>query len=122
MKTLGELIRTARTGQSISTTDLAARVGIAQSTLSRIENDRFVEAPEPRVLRAFSEILGVPEPEMLLALGYRISEDAPIYDADAAQIARVIAKLTPAERRFLLELMESASGGLMRAREERATG
>lgn len=113
MGTFGDLIRNAREQKRLSTTQLAALVGISQSTLSRIENDRFVEAPEPRVLRAFSDALGVPEPEQLLRLGYRIAEDSPPYDADAAQVARALARLTETERRVILDLMETASRGII---------
>lgn len=58
MTKLGPLVREARDRKRLTTTSAAAMLGISQSTLSRIENDKFVEAPEPRVLKAFADLLG----------------------------------------------------------------
>lgn len=78
MTTLGTLVRSAREARGWSTVTLAGKLGVSQSTLSRIENDKFVEAPEPRVLHAIAKVLNIPESETLRSLGYRVIEEETV--------------------------------------------
>jgi len=112
MKTLGSLVREAREQKRWNTTTTAARLGIGQSTLSNIERDKFVEAPEPRVLRAIEEHLGISEQRQLVALGYlkesdkpaNIAEDTPAYD-ELAGFADLIATADSPTLRELVTTM-----------------
>ncbi len=85
--------------------DLALRVGVAQSTITRLEHDDYAQIPKPDLTQALSRELGIPEVSFLTAAGYRVS-DADPPDDDATEIARVIARWTPAQRRWLLDLMQ----------------
>lgn len=125
MATLGSLIREARMRKNWTTTTTAAKLGIGQSTLSNLERDKFVEAPEPRVLKAIEEHLGIKERDQLLALGYlqadqtpsSIAEARPIYDASDPHMGRAlreIATWTPEQRDLLWRYIEAVSAALDR--------
>lgn len=101
-ETLGTLIRRERERKGLRSIDLAARLGIQQSTLSRYENDKQVETPPPGILAAIERELGIPQERMLRALGYLpesrtgevgIAESPPAYGPDDphARIERVVA-------------------------------
>lgn len=77
METLGDLVRRAREQRTLSATQLAAKLGVSQSTLSRIENNRIVEAPEPRLVQKFEDVLGIPQDVALRSLGYNVGPAEP---------------------------------------------
>lgn len=117
MSTFGSLVREARERKRLSTTALSHAVGISQSTLSRIENDRIVEAPEPRLLKRLSEVLDIPQSTLLESLGYRVtSEGAPAYDELSASISRVVADWTPEQKKLLWNLVQTV-GAMMDAND-----
>lgn len=87
METLGYLVRRERERRMLTSTQLAAKLGVSQSTLSRIENDKIVEAPEPRLMRKFKDELGIPQHVALSALGYEVGPvTAGVIDTDPALI------------------------------------
>lgn len=87
METLGFLVRRERERRKLTSTQLAAKLGVSQSTLSRIENDKIVEAPEPWLMRKFEEELGIPQHVALMALGYNVGPvTAAVVDTDPALI------------------------------------
>ena len=108
MATLGALVREARERKRLSTTALSHAVGISQSTLSRIENDRIVEAPEPQLLRRLSDVLELPQPVLLESLWYQVtSDETPVSDPLSASIARAVQGWTPAQKRLLWQYIEA---------------
>jgi len=108
MSTLGALVREARERKRLSTTTLSHAVGISQSTLSRIENDRIVEAPEPQLLRRLSDVLELPQPLLLESLGYQVtSDEAPLSDPLSALISRAVNDWTPAQKKLLWQFIEA---------------
>lgn len=75
-KTLGDIIREARTGKSLGLRELARRVEKTPSYLSDIENDRRVPAEE--VLRAIAGQLDL-DLDDLMALAGRLGDEAERY-------------------------------------------
>ena len=75
MATLGEMIRRAREERGLTLLQLALKLNVAQSTVSRLEADDYAGPPKPELLAALSDELGLSEVEMLVAVGYRIADE-----------------------------------------------
>lgn len=117
-RSFADLIRRTREARGMKSYRLAELIGKRPSLISRIENGDYKDTPPPDVIAGLAMALDIPQGEILESLGYRIAEDSPPYDPDAAQIARAIAKLTERERRIVLNLMETASRDIVAIREE----
>lgn len=92
-KSLGQRVRQTRQAAKLTQVQLAARAKIGQSALSSIENDRTADI-EAGTLLHLATALQV-DPYWLL---WGVAPPA----ASDAQIARVLAALTPANRHVLL--------------------
>lgn len=76
--------------------ELAARLGKAQSFVSRLETGKVMETPGPDVLAALARELDVSVAEMLYALGYDLGE-APVPPRELPD------DLSPADREAVLK-------------------
>lgn len=103
---LGKLIRDARLRRGWQQQELADRIGVDRGYISTIENGKR-NWPQQYV-PAIADALGLDQTDMAIAAGLitGIRRSPPAYDADSAHIARVIARWTPAQRKWLLDLME----------------
>lgn len=72
-QTFGQFLKSIRREKGISQRDLAEKVGIDFSYISKIENDRM-PAPAAETIIRISQVLGVSE-EILLANSNKISAD-----------------------------------------------
>lgn len=111
MESFGFLVRREREWRGLTTTLLAARIGISQSTLSRIETDKFAETPKPRVLHALSRELGLSPERLLHALGYRLTTDDDTSDL-AAGLARMVARWSVHQRTLLVRYVEAIQAAM----------
>lgn len=106
VETLGPLVRATREHKGIRAADLAYRIGKDPSFLSKLERDLLKEIPEPAVLHALADALGIPEPRLLEALGYRVREEPvapPRVGPDrAALIDAIERELTESDARVLM--------------------
>ena len=65
MDTIGKRLRYLRERRAWSQRDLAARAGLPQMTVLRVEHDRYEHRPRPSTIRKLAEALGV-DPGWLL--------------------------------------------------------
>lgn len=112
MATFGEMVKEARDRKGWTVLELALRLGVAQSTVSRLEGDEYVQAPKPELMAAIERVLGIPQPVMLSAIGYSIGENAPPYDELATSLAAVARKWTPAQRKAAWDLFVSIEAAM----------
>ena len=68
-QTFGRLIRQARKEKSLSQRDLAKRLGIDFTYLSKLENDRADYPPKEEVIRALASHLDLDPEEMTVLAG-----------------------------------------------------
>lgn len=107
MSEFGELIRNARERMNLRAFDVAFSLGQSPSWVSKLESGQLVHPPDPSVLLALSDILGVPEIDMFRAMGYRaFGEDSPPYDADTDALIRSIQEMTPSQRAKLKQVIK----------------
>ena len=89
-KELGGTLRQQRTSKSMTVAELAAKSGISQSHLTRIERgERF---PSARALRKMAKPLGFDEGELFMLAGF-LSQKPPA-EAENVEV-RVAVKLDP---------------------------
>ena len=121
-RSVGALVRYYRHLRGLGQDELAQRAGLAQGTLSNIENDKMAhDIPKRAQLERLAQVLGISPVEFLRAAGYPLEEDA---DEDAAstarfeqmrQQARTLPGLTELERRRILADIDVAEA---RTREQ----
>jgi transcriptional regulator with XRE-family HTH domain len=58
MQTIGQRLRRARLRAALTQEQLAAKSGVPNVTISRIENDRY-GPPRPRTVRRLADALGI---------------------------------------------------------------
>jgi transcriptional regulator with XRE-family HTH domain len=73
---LGKLLRERRQELGLSTHQLSARVGVRQSTISRIEHGRFA-SPRPAKLARIAEALGLRLADVYARAGYLVPDELP---------------------------------------------
>ena len=75
MKELGELVARLRSQRGYKTQKAFAQaVGKDSSWASRLEDGSQKVTPDPDLLARMSDVLGVPQVELLLAAGYDVAE------------------------------------------------
>lgn len=105
MAEFGSLIRRTREARGETGQHLAQRLGIAQSTLVRMEKGQLANLPDPTLFQGISSALGISPHAMLVASGYLPEGEAGLtdspaiaalrpvldeYDGDVDQLVRVI--------------------------------
>ena len=111
LKTTGQRVRFARDKiRGLQGKELARRVNITPSMLSKIEHDQ--KNPSMEVLIALAQVLDVSIDWLVPAQGtdtlYRRIEDEPIYFSEEAdQVARLVDALPPKYRAVILEQAQS---------------
>ena len=118
MLEFGQLVRKRRDQLGLSSMEVAYSVGQAQSWLSKLENGGLTHPPAPSVLLALSDVLKLPEWDMLRAIGYVLpgrgidaqatnAENAPPSPSDPldAAIVERLATLTADEKHHVLSVI-----------------
>jgi len=75
---IGEHLKGKRLAAGLSTQDLALRVGVSKSTISRVENG--LHLPSVDVLVDIGDALGLDLTELLAKLGARASSELPDFE------------------------------------------
>ncbi|NPV72894.1 MAG: helix-turn-helix transcriptional regulator [Pelotomaculum sp.] len=96
---VGRRITDIRTSQGISLTNLAKRSGIAQSSLSYIESGKA--QPTVETVHKICAALGITLAEFFA--DHAQEEELP---ADIKRMIAIARRLTPRQRKLLLEVME----------------
>lgn len=103
MLEFGNLIREARERTHKSALHVALAADITQSMLSDFERGKKANPPSPEVMSALSTELGIPEIEMLRAIGYLADEHSlpsaiDILEPVEQEVMTVLAQL-PSDRK-----------------------
>ncbi len=101
--TFGQRLRELRKAKGMNQKELADKVGIDFTYLSKLENDA-VKRPSPHVLHRLSEALDVPYEELMRLAGYRVPGESDTAPA-AAIGAALFADLTEDERDELVDYL-----------------
>lgn len=110
--TLGELVRYRRGVLGLTQPDLAAHIDRNPSFVSRLENDKLSEIPDPVLLRALADALGTTVLALLEAWGYDIAEGEATRPAGADDPLTLFFavnsdKMTPEIREALLAIAQA---------------
>ena len=114
MATFGERVRQLRVAMRMSQRDLAERVGVDYTYLSKIENNKM-DPPSDKVIRKMAAELGADEEE-LLALAAKVSQEelreTVARDARVGVLFRRLqsGNLTEGQIRRMIKIMEEGPG------------
>ena len=102
--TFGERVRELRKGKNLTLRELAVKVKVNFTYLSKIENQKlsFGEYPSEDLIRKLAKVLGAEEDELLL-LAQKIPEDIKKRVIERPDAFRIIAKLDDEKLDKLLE-------------------
>jgi HTH-type transcriptional regulator, competence development regulator len=102
--TFGERVRELRKGKNLTLRELAVKVKVNFTYLSKIENQKlsFGEYPSEDLIRKLAKVLGAEEDELLL-LAQKIPEDIKKRVIERPDAFRKIAKLDDEKLDKLLE-------------------
>jgi transcriptional regulator with XRE-family HTH domain len=110
--TFGGEIRRLREQKKLRLADVAAQVGVDQTYLSKVENDRLPHTPSPKVIHRLAEVLEADE-LYLLELADKLPEPFTPFaaSADARRFLEAAASKarTSKEWRRLTRLIEEGS-------------
>ena len=119
MSVFGTYIKMLMDGKGWSQSDLAAKIGVAPSTVNNWINNEDPVIPKPAALNELADKFGVTRREMLEHAGFEI-EDSPSQEARAGrygkliegmprvqEIAEELFKLTPEEQDIALSVLEA---------------
>lgn len=95
---LGSVISRVRTERGMTQRELAKKVEVSNSTISRIEKDDGIH-PDPPTLKAIADVLSI-DYNYLLALNGQIDDDA-----DIRMIQRGAKNLSPEQRKKMMNML-----------------
>lgn len=90
IREFGDLIKSARVKQGMTGAELASRMERSHSQIVRWENGAPSNPPDIDIFWDFSEALGLPPEEMLIALGYLKPDSGEPKESEALAAARAI--------------------------------
>lgn len=102
--TLGSVITDARKAHDLTQRELARKVKVSNSTISRIESDDGIH-PDTQTLKAISDVLGV-DYNYLLALNGNIDDDP-----DIRMIQRGAKNMSPEDRKIMMDTLNAVFRG-----------
>lgn len=100
-ETMGQVIRKKRQQMGMSLRELARQTGVSHVTILRIEDDKF-SIVDPAIVTAIAEALRLDRLFLLSLNG------AGVADEDIRIIARAAGKMTPDQRRRMLEMLRGS--------------
>lgn len=98
-ETYGEWLRRIRTDAGLTQEDLGNRIGVNRTYVNKIERGR-IDLPLLETRQRIAAAIGSDYDP------YPVNVPEMPNDATAAQISRTLARWTPEQRRWLLDLME----------------
>jgi transcriptional regulator with XRE-family HTH domain len=118
MKELGAIVKRERLRRGMRGIDLAYAIGKDPGYVTRMEHGTLKEIPDPAVIHALGQALGVSDARLLRAIGYPAVESTePAEPAPDDPLAALVATFTPRQREMLLSLLDQANA---RALEDEA--
>lgn len=123
METLAKAVRGARLAQGMRGIDLAQALGKDPSYVTKLEHGTLKEIPDPATLGKLSAALGIPEPDLLALIGFRVREraDPVVSDHRLREIVAAWPRLDDGLKSSLAKLMHDVieiHGALADADEE----
>ena len=100
-ETMGQVIRNKRRQIGMSLRELARQTGVSHVTILRIEEDKF-SIVDPAIVTAIAEALRLDRLFLLSLNGTGVA------DEDIRIIARAAGKMTPDQRRRMLEMLRGS--------------
>lgn len=112
METFGQRIRRLRKGRRITQLELADRIGVDFTYVSKIENDRTARPPAESTIRKIAEVLSTDTEELILAAKKvpQNLQETIVQDPLAVDFLRVVSKFDSDQRREVKRLIDIAEG------------
>ena len=110
METFGQTVKRLRKAQRITQLELADKIGIDFTYVSKIENDRTLRAPAESTIRKLAEVLGADSEELIL-LANKIPQDLHktiVQEPLAVDFLRAVPKFNDNDREEIRKLIENA--------------
>lgn len=108
METFGQTVRRLRKAKRITQLELAERIGVDFTYVSKIENDRTMRSPAESTIRKIAEVLGT-DCEELILLANKIPQNLQetiVQDTLAVDFLRTVPKFSMDEREEVRKLIE----------------
>lgn len=108
-KTLGEIINNKRLEKDMSLRDLATKVDVSYSYISRLERDKYI--PSKSVLEKIADTLDIDKVYLLRIAGYHVESDGVILEKEFPEgvtvLRRASKELSPEAKAVMLKLMKA---------------
>ena len=108
MGTFGQEVKRLRKAKRITQLELAERIGVDFTYVSKIENDRTLRSPAESTIRKIAEVLGA-DSEALILLANKIPQNLQetiVQDTLAVDFLRTVPKFSMDEREEIRKLIE----------------
>ena len=108
METFGQTVKRLRKAKRITQLELAERIGVDFTYVSKIENDRTMRTPAESTIRKIAEVLDVNAEELIL-LARRIPQNLQetiVQDTLAVDFLRTVPKFNKDEREEVRKFIE----------------
>ena len=108
METFGQTVKRLRKTKRITQLELAERIGVDFTYVSKIENDRTMRTPAESTIRKIAEVLDVNAEELIL-LARRIPQNLQetiVQDTLAVDFLRTVPKFNKDEREEVRKFIE----------------
>lgn len=114
MKTVGDIMKDARTRRGLAASEVARAMGKSPSWLSDWENNKKAGPMPPEDLNAVARALHLSSKTLLRASGYCLGDEGPpptfLPDDPRTEIVDLLRDLTPVEADYIRALVASAVG------------
>lgn len=110
METFGQKIKRLRKAKRITQLELAERIGVDFTYVSKIENDRTMRSPAESTIRKIAEVLET-DSEDLILLANKIPQNLQetiVQDSLAVDFLRTVPKFNADERAEISKFIERA--------------
>lgn len=108
METFGQTVKRLRKSKRITQLELAERIGVDFTYVSKIENDRTMRSPAESTIRKIAEVLGTDSEELIL-LANKIPQNLQetiVQDTLAVDFLRTVPKFSMDEREEVRKFIE----------------
>lgn len=108
METFGQTVKRLRKSKRITQLELAERIGVDFTYVSKIENDRTMRSPAESTIQKIAEVLGTDSEELIL-LANKIPQNLQetiVQDTLAVDFLRTVPKFSMDEREEVRKFIE----------------
>lgn len=108
METFGQKIKRLRKAKRITQLELAERIGVDFTYVSKVENDRTMRSPAESTIRKIAEVLGI-DSEDLILLANKVPQnlqDTIVQDTLAVDFLRTVPKFNSDDREEISKFIE----------------